>query len=266
MPGMNVLLSAARTDNLGSDDATAGIQELMVAAAAIEMATNPVLILSEKNLVPTGLVGPNGAPAQLPAATDSDENNEAASARIFSTTMLTALACHTKKSRAQSALALAPTEIGDLGPPVQLHAAMHFERANAATPVMPDKNWTLNLATCSLAAIRFHGLSGPAARLLASWAPGLALTLGLATTKLMSSRPKPVMLVMVTTPSGPLGTSARKHVWAAPSPASENTPAASAMLVALHTSSQRHKPAARKASGPNIPNTQPAHRLAKADL
>ena len=262
---MNVLLSVARTDNLGSDDATAGIQELMVAAAAIEMATNPVSILSEKNLVLTGLVGPNGAPAQLPAATDSDENNEAASAQIFSTTMLTAPAFHTKRNPALSALVSALIETGAPGPHVPLLAAMRFEHVNAAILATLGLKTMLNPATCSLAAIRFHGLSGPAAPHLASWEPGLALTLGPATTKRMSSRLRPATLAMVSTPSGPRGTSARKHVLVATSPASENTPAASAMLVAWHTSSLRRKHAARKASGLNIPNTRPAHRLAKAD-
>jgi hypothetical protein len=237
----------------------------MVAAVAIETVINPVTIQSGKNHALTGPAGPNGAPAQLPAATVSDESNEAASAQIFSTTTLTAPAFHTKRNPALSALVSALIETGAPGPPVLPLAAMRSEHANTATPVTPDRNWTLNPATCSLAATRFLGLSGPAARLLVSWAPAHALTLGLATTKLMSSRLKPATLAMVTTPSGQRGTSAHKHVWAAPSPASENTPAASAMLVAWHTSSRKHKPAARKATGLNILNIRPAHRLAKAD-
>ena len=237
----------------------------MVAAPAIETATNPVTIQQEKNRAPTGPAGLNGAPARLHVATESDESNEAASAQICSTTTLTAPAFHTKRNLALSALVLALIETGDPGPPVLPPAAMRFEHANEAILATLGLKTMLNPVTCSLAATRFRGLSGPAARLLASWAPGLALTLGLATTKLMSSRLKPATLAMVTTPSGPSGTSARKHVWAARSPVSENTPAASAMLVAWHTSSRRRKPAARKASGLNIPSTRPAHRLAKAD-
>jgi hypothetical protein len=237
----------------------------MVAAAAIETATNPVTIQREKNRAPTGPAGPSGAPARLPAATVSDESNEAALAQIFSTTTLTAPAFHTKRNPALSALVSALIETGAPGPPVLPLAAMRSEHANAAILATLGLKTMLNPATCLLAATRFLGLSGPAARLLVSWAPALVLILGHATTKLMSSRLKLATLAMATTPSGQRGTSALKHASVARNHASENTPAASAMLVAWHTSSRKHKPAARKATGLNILNIRPAHRLAKAD-
>ena len=262
---MNVHPSAARTDNPESDDVTAAILESTVAAAVIEIPTRLASTQSEKNRALTGPAGPNGAPAQLPAATASDESRELASARIFSTTMLTALACHTKKNHAQSALVLALIEIGVLGPAVLLPAAMQSELANEATLAMPDKSLTLNPAICLLAAILFPGQSGPAARLLVLWAPALAHILGPATTKLTLSRLKRAMPAMEITHSGRRGTSALKLALAARNHASENTPAAFETPVASLTSLLRHKLAALKATGPATQNTQPALKLAKVD-
>lgn len=182
---MNVPPFAAKTDNPESDAAMAVIPESTVVAVEIETDTNPVSIQLEKNRALTGPAGPNGALAQLPAATVSDENSDPVSARIFSTTTLTAPAFHTKKSPARLALVSAHIETGAPGPPALQLAAMQSEHVNAAILAILGLKMTLNPATCSLAATRFHGPSGPAARLLASWALALALTLGHATTKLM---------------------------------------------------------------------------------
>ena len=145
---MNALPFAGKTVNHESGAAMAAIQESTVAALETETPTNPASIQSEKNRVLTGPVGPNGAHAQLPAATVSDESREPASARIFSTTMLTALACRIKKNPAQSARALALIETGDLGLPVLPHAAMRFELVIEATVATLQKNSMLNPAIC----------------------------------------------------------------------------------------------------------------------
>jgi len=263
---MNVLPSAAKTDNRASVAVKAVSPASTVAALEIEMDTSPVSIRFEKNRALTGPAGPSGAPARLPAATVSDENSELASVRIYSMTTLIAPACHTKKNPAPSALVSALIETGAPGQHVLQLAAMQSEHANEATLAILDLKTTLNPATCSPAATLFHGQNGQAAQLLASWVLALDRTLGHATTKLMSSRLKRAMPAMVITLSGPRGTSARKPALAVPSPASVSTPAASGTLVASLTSSLRPNLAARKASGQNTQNTRPAHRLVKAAL